>query len=174
MTVSHHYSCNCLASIRRQATTWTHSSPTHICVIRSHWVNATTSIWWRHQMETFSALLAICAGNSPGTAQRPVMRSFDVFFDLRLNKWLCKQSRGWWFETLLCPLWRHCNGDVLYKIVNRGYQGVNIDGLMQDCSNSSALAMELLQFCNKLSICVCQYVNFSGAGPACSRDLRIS
>ena len=65
--------------------------------------------WWRHQMETFSALLAICAGNSPGTgefpAQRPVTRSFDVFFDLRLNKRL----RGWWFETLLCPLWRHCN-----------------------------------------------------------------
>ena len=41
-------------------------------------------------METFSALLAICAGNSPVPgefpAQRPVTRSFDVFFDLRLNK----------------------------------------------------------------------------------------
>ena len=38
-------------------------------------------------METFSALLAICAGNSPlpgeFPAQRPVTRSFDVFFDLR-------------------------------------------------------------------------------------------
>ena len=46
--------------------------------------------WWRHQMETFSALLAICAGNSPGEfpAQRPVMRSFDAFFDLHRNKWL--------------------------------------------------------------------------------------
>ena len=64
-------------------------------------------------METFSALLAICAGNSPGTGefptQRPVTRSFDVYFDLRLNKRLCKQSGGWWFETLLCPLWRHSN-----------------------------------------------------------------
>ena len=43
-------------------------------------------------METFSALLAICARNSliPGEfpAQRTVTRSFDVFFDLRLNKWL--------------------------------------------------------------------------------------
>ena len=52
--------------------------------------------WWRHQMETFSTLLAICAGNSPGTgefpAQRPVTRSFDVFFDLHLNKRLSKQS----------------------------------------------------------------------------------
>ena len=43
------------------------------------------STWWRHQMETFSALLALCAGNSPVTgefpSQRPVTRSFDVFFD---------------------------------------------------------------------------------------------
>ena len=69
--------------------------------------------WWRHQMETFSALLAICAGNSPVSgefpAQRPVTRSFDVFFDLRLNKRLSKQSWGWWFETLPRPLWRQCN-----------------------------------------------------------------
>ena len=44
---------------------------------------------WRHQMETFSALLALCEGNSPVTgefpSQRPVTRSFDVFFDLRLE-----------------------------------------------------------------------------------------
>ena len=69
--------------------------------------------WWRHQMETFSALLAICAGYSPVPGefplQRPVTRSFDVFFDLRLNKRLSKQSWGWWFETLLHPLWRQCN-----------------------------------------------------------------
>ena len=69
--------------------------------------------WWRHQMETFSALLAISAGNSPVPGefptQRPVTRSFDVFFDLRLNKRLSKQSWDWWFETLSCPLWRHCN-----------------------------------------------------------------
>ena len=68
------------------------------------------SSWWRHQMETFSALLAFC-GNSPVTdespAQRPVTRSFCVFFDLRLNKRLSKQSRGWWFETPSCSLWCH-------------------------------------------------------------------
>ena len=54
------------------------------------------------------------AGNSPVPgelpAQRPVTRSFDVFFDVRLNKRLSKQSWGWWFETLSCPWWRHCNG----------------------------------------------------------------
>ena len=75
--------------------------------------------WWRHQMETFSALLAICAENSPVPgefpAQRPVTRSFDVFFDLRRNKRLSKQSWGWWFETLSRPLWRHCNGHWLLE-----------------------------------------------------------
>ena len=42
-------------------------------------------------------------------AQRPVTRGFDVFFDLRMNKRLSKQSWGWWFETLSHPLWRRCN-----------------------------------------------------------------
>ena len=41
--------------------------------------------------------------------QRPVRRGFDVFFDLRLNKWLSKHSSGWWFEMPSCSLWRHCN-----------------------------------------------------------------
>ena len=45
-------------------------------------------------------------------AQRPVTRSFDVFFDLRLNKRLSKQSWGWWFETQSRPLWRHSNVSV--------------------------------------------------------------
>ena len=67
---------------------------------------------WRHQMETFSALLAICAGNWPVPgefpAQRPVTRNFDVFFDLRPDKRLSKQWWGRWFETPSSPLWRHC------------------------------------------------------------------
>ena len=41
--------------------------------------------------------------------QRPVTRSFDVYFDLRLNKRLSKQPWGWWFETQSMSLWRHCN-----------------------------------------------------------------
>ena len=36
--------------------------------------------WWRHQM-------TICVGNSPVT----VTMSYDVFFDLPVNKWLSKQ-----------------------------------------------------------------------------------
>ena len=68
---------------------------------------------WRRQMETFSMLLAICAGNSPVTSQflsqRPVTWSFDVFFDLHQNKWFSKQRWGWSFEMPSCPFWRHCN-----------------------------------------------------------------
>ena len=104
------------------------------------------------------ALLVLCAGNSSVTgqfpSQRPVTRSFDVFFDLRLKKRLSEHNRdtetkrssywqpsghllhpwlsfwqpptqpvtrrlwiwrpfgfsgGWWFETPLPSLWRHCN-----------------------------------------------------------------
>ena len=49
-------------------------------------------------MKRFSALLALCEGNPPATGrfppQRPVKWSFNVFFDLRLNKPLSKQSGG--------------------------------------------------------------------------------
>ena len=83
-------------------------------------------------METFSALLAIYAGNSPVTT---VTRSF---VGLCLSKRLSKQSWGWWFETPSHPLWRHCNYSVsldlnwsflkilmahLIKILPRSWQG---------------------------------------------------
>ena len=60
-------------------------------------------------METFYVLLALCAGISPVTgefpAQRPVTRSFDVFFDLHLkNGWVSNREAG-----DLSSLWRHCN-----------------------------------------------------------------
>ena len=83
--------------------------------------------WWRHQMETFFALVAICAGNSPVPgeipAQRPETRRFNVFFDLRRNKRLSKQSWDWWFEKLSRPLWRHCNDTKRsgMKLERRGY-----------------------------------------------------
>ena len=74
-------------------------------ILRSH------TIWTKHDNGNISALLAICAGNSPVIGefppQKPVTRSFDVFFDL--NKQLCNQWWGWWFETPSHPLWRHCN-----------------------------------------------------------------
>ena len=70
-------------------------------------------LWWHHQMEACSAPLALCEGNPPVTggfpSQRPVTRSFDVFFDLRLNKQLCKQPKRRWFGTPSRSLWRYCN-----------------------------------------------------------------
>ena len=56
-----------------------------------HW-----KTWWHHQMETFPMLLVLCEGNPPVTggfpSQRPETRSFDVFFDLCMNK-LLKNNR---------------------------------------------------------------------------------
>ena len=60
-----------------------------------------------------SRVTGLCVGNSPVTgefpSQGPVTRSFDVFFDLRQNTRLYKQSRRRWFDTLSRSLWRHCN-----------------------------------------------------------------
>ena len=90
---------------------WTHFSG---CTVTNTWTYHKNEARWRHQMEILSTLLVLCAGNSPVTgefpAQRPVTRSFDVFFDLRLNKRMSKQSWGWWFETPSYSLWRHRNG----------------------------------------------------------------
>ena len=77
--------------------------------------------WWRHQMEIFSALLAFVRGIHrsgwiPHT-KRPGTRSFDVFFDLRLNKRLSKQSWGWWLETPSRSLRRHCNASLNWDII---------------------------------------------------------
>ena len=73
----------------------------------------TCQSWWHNQMEAFSSLLALCAGNSPVTgefpSQRAMTRSLGVFFDLRLNKLLSKQSRRQWFETPSYSLLRHCD-----------------------------------------------------------------
>ena len=63
------------------------------------WLWLILKTWWRHQMETFSALLTICAGNSPVSGefptQRPVTRNFDVFFDLcPINDWVNNREAG--------------------------------------------------------------------------------
>ena len=81
--------------------------------------------WWRHQMDTISALLALCEGNhrspvdSPhkghtGHRWIPLTRASDAerwcFLDLHLNKRLSKHSRRRRFETPSRSLWRHRNG----------------------------------------------------------------
>ena len=69
----------------------------------------TSVTWWCHQIDNIFRVTAHLHGEFTGPAQRPVTRSFDVFFDLHLNKRLSKHSWGWWFETSSCPLWCHCN-----------------------------------------------------------------
>ena len=69
-----------------------------------------------------SALLALCAGNSLAIgefpSQRPLTRSFDVYFDLRLNKRLSKLWWGWWFEAPSCQLWRPCNEQEINRMIS--------------------------------------------------------
>ena len=112
--------------------------------------------WWRHQMETFSALLAICAGNSPVTGefptQRPVTRSVGVFLDLRLNERLRKQWWGWWFETLSYPLWRHCTGQgmpscSLHMPDMTGKEEISslIQNYIYTCKRGSVIPPEIFQ-----------------------------
>ena len=74
-------------------------------------------------METFSTLLAgLLCGEFTGDRWIPHTkasdRSFDIFFDLRLNGRLSKQSRVWWFETPSRSLWSHCNDLTGYSVNN--------------------------------------------------------
>ena len=113
--------------------------------------------WWRHQMETFSALLARCAGNSTATgefpSQRSVTRNFDVFFDLCLNKRFSKQSWVWWFETPSRLLWRHCNVFVCCMFTtcitkDRPFVGISDRCviLINVCSERAPIVYDLLTF----------------------------
>ena len=80
-----------------------------------YWYRHDDVIKWKHFPRYWPFV-----GNSPVPgefpAQRPVTRSFDVFFDL--NKRLSKQSWGWWFETLSYPLWRHRNVVLKHQVMS--------------------------------------------------------
>ena len=82
--------------------------------------------------------------------QRPVTRSFDTFFDLRLNKQLSKQSWGWWFEMLSHPLWRHCNDYTFDFPAVSDHPNTELCGshfTKKYCCNQNL--MEILVFCFK-------------------------
>ena len=122
-------------------------------------------------METFSALLALCAGNSPVTrefpTQRPVTRIFYGFFYLRVNKRLSKKSWGWWFEMPSRSLWRHCDENsytqcILCIMKIHGNSSQCMDErywIFEMCSvinctslwNFSAFVIASLRYCPKLS-----------------------
>ena len=112
----------------------------------TRWIDP--SPWWRHQMEPFSTLLAIWAGNSPVSgefpAQRPVTRSFEVFFDLHRNKRFSKQWRGWWFETPSCPLWRHRNAFSSLNTLRPGQNGRHFIDYIFKCIFSYQFRLRLV------------------------------
>ena len=103
-----------------------------------------------------SALLTICAGNSPVPgefpAQRPVTRSFDVFFDLRLNKPLSKQSWGWWFETPSRPLLHHCN--ALDLCISSSFLPPSVPSFKRAISTSWPMAQNMKVIKNLLIVMV--------------------
>ena len=94
--------------------------------------------WWRHQMETFSALLALCVGNSPVPVNSP-----------HKGQW-----RGALMFSLICAWindWEN-NREAGDLRCHRGHYDVNVmDGLMQKRRNLSTLALELRLFCIKPS-----------------------
>ena len=106
--------------------------------------------WWRHQMEAFSVLLALCVRNSPVTgefpSQKPVTQSFDVFYDLCPNKRLSKQWWGWWLETPSRPLWRHCNATIRHNnnIVMKHWYSVIMIFEILCCNKGHILYLSLL------------------------------
>ena len=109
-------------------------------------------------MKTFPALLALCAENSPFTGefptQRPVKRSFNVFFDLRRKKRLSKQSWSWWFET---SLWRNCN--EVFMLFSHHF-GIFVAGWERNVDNPDFIDVgQLDDICYRLTGCRIFYKN---------------
>ena len=108
-------------------------------------------------METFSALLALCAGNSSVSgefpAQRPVTRSFDVFFDPRLNKRLSKQLYCWCFRTPSHPLWRPRNEQE--SVIRLSYPYTSIWFIATKCGRKMTNTRWFQM--NILTKCFCHY-----------------
>ena len=81
--------------------------------------NMSSRIWWRFQMETFPRYWPSVRGIHQSSVNSPHKDQWRgaliFFFDLRLNKRLCKQWWGWWFETPSRPFWRHCNEDTSHS-----------------------------------------------------------
>ena len=85
-----------------------------------HSAGGKVTAWWRHQMETFSALLALCVGNSPVPVNSPHKgrwRGALMFSLICFNKQLGKKPWGWWFETPSWSLWRHYNVETVQSFM---------------------------------------------------------
>ena len=98
----------------KQSNCWWFNTPSHSCDVTVMAHKICWSMMTSSNGNIFRVTGPLCGEfTGPGEfpAQRPVTRSFDVFFDLRPNKRLSKQPWDWWFETPRWSLWRHCNGN---------------------------------------------------------------
>ena len=78
--------------------------------------------WWRHQMKTFSVLLALCAGNSPVTGEFPSLRPVTQSSDLSL---ICAWINGWVNNRKAGDLRRHrAHYDVTVMSMGSGNLGL--------------------------------------------------
>ena len=112
--------------------------------------NVTEYSWWGHQMETFSVLLALCAGNSLVTgefpSQRPVTQGFDVFF-------VCVWTNGWVNNRDAGDLRRHhthYNVIILIAMLKKCWhlQNVMVSGTHGLPSGLNHKFLELLNYCS--------------------------
>ena len=87
---------------------WARGSQTSV-FLKHNYIGHDDVIKWKHFPRYWPFVRGIHRSpvNSPHKGQW--RGAFDIFFHLRLNKQLSKQSWGWWFETPSRPLWRHCN-----------------------------------------------------------------
>ena len=74
---------------------------------------STKKLLWRHQMEAFSVLLALCAGNSPVIGEFRSQRTSNADFDIGPHKLLNKQSNDWWFQIT----WLSCDVIVMCQVM---------------------------------------------------------
>ena len=77
-----------------------------------------TSPWWRHQMETFSALRAICAGNSPVNSPHKGQWRGALMFSL-----ICARIKDWVNNGEAGDLRRHRVHYDVIVMTSWGYQG---------------------------------------------------
>ena len=93
-------------------------------------------VWWRHQMETFSALLAFCAGNSPVTGEFPVQRLVTRSFDVSL---ICAWTNGWVNNRDIGD-WRRNRAHYIVIVISNRYRFVKLlsfDAVWYCCTRQS-------------------------------------
>ena len=111
-----------------------------VAVLPDHHSCILHNTWWRHQMETFSALLALCAGNSPVPVNSPHKGQWRgaLMFSLiwaRINDWVNNRKAG--------DLRRH-----------RGHCDVNVMILKIDGDTWTNLSIQLLSTKQTWQCCI--------------------